>query len=231
MKLLENRLPVTVTAAAAVCGFAILGPAAPLAARALQSQEQSEGQAENQPLDLVNRAKGEAALAEAREHEAAGRWGRAIEAYETALAYLPGDLEAEDGLRRAQARRDQAPMLDDVAQELEVQRGRARTEFAAALLQAAALLEQEDFSGAERAMLTGQIRLRQARTLFREQEYNVLIEQADDLLAQIDVEREKYRLTLQRQREVQADEDRRAAQADHAEARGRMIRENLLRVR
>ena len=231
MKLLQNRLPVTATAAAAVCGFALLGPAAPLKAWALQPQEQSEDQEENQPTDLVNRAKGEAALAEAREHEEAGRWGKAIEAYETALAYLPGDLEAEDGLRRAQARRDQAPMLDDVAQEMEVQRGRARTEFAASLLQATALLEQEDFSGAERAMLTGQIRLRQNRTLFREQEYNVLIQQADDLLARIDVARERFRLRLQREREVQADKDRRAAQGVHAEARGRMIRENLIRVR
>jgi len=231
MKLLENRLPITATAAAAVCGFALLGPTAPLAAWALQPQEQSADQAENQSWDLINRAKGEAALAEAREHEEAGRWGKAIDAYETALAYLPGDLEAEGGLRRAQARRGQAPMLDEVAQEMEVQRGRARTEFAAALLQAAALLDQEDFSGAERAMLTGQIRLRQNRTLFREQEYNVLIQQADDLLAQIDEARERFQLTLQHQREVQALKDRQDAQAVHAEARGRMIRENLIRVR
>ena len=53
--------------------------------------------------DAVAQAKGQAALAEARRHLADNRWRLAIEAYESALTYLPANAEALAGVRTAQA--------------------------------------------------------------------------------------------------------------------------------
>ena len=76
--------------------------------------------------NAVNEARGQAALAEARQHMADNRWRLAIGAYETALTYLPGNAEALAGIRTAQAELNQAPIISPVEQELSVQLGRAQ---------------------------------------------------------------------------------------------------------
>ncbi len=55
--------------------------------------------AQQDPQDLVNRAKGQTALVEARVHMEAHRWRQAIDAFELALAYLPGSTDALKGLQ------------------------------------------------------------------------------------------------------------------------------------
>ncbi|MCZ6612450.1 MAG: hypothetical protein O6941_07425, partial [Planctomycetota bacterium] len=82
---------------------------------------------------LLNQARGEAALAEAQVYMGAHRWQRAIDAFETALRYLPGNEDALSGLRQAQAQLDEASAIGDVDQERQVQLGRAREEFDVAL--------------------------------------------------------------------------------------------------
>ncbi len=181
--------------------------------------------------EVVNRARGEAALVEAREHLEAHRWSQAIEAFETTLTYLPGNEEALAGLRQAQAELDQAPIITDVESEMRVQLGRAREEFRAARERATELLAQGDYNGAEREMLTGQIRLRQARRLFSEREYTQLNDQAEALLAEIDTKREAFRLAEEDRKAREAAAAQREAQEKERDQRRRIIESNLLRVR
>jgi len=181
--------------------------------------------------DAVSQAKGQAALAEARRHLADNRWKLAIPAYETALTYLPGNAEALAGIRTAQAELNQAPIISPVEIELSVQLGRAREEFRAASQRARQLLSQGDFNGAEREMLTGQIRMRQARNLLSQREFNQLNQQAESLLGEIDQQREKNRLKRQRQVELEAGELQREARFHEQQQRAQLINENLRRVR
>ena len=177
-----------------------------------------------------NRARGEAALAEARQHVADHRWRLAIQAYESALTYMPGDMEALDGLRTARAELNQAPTISSVDQELRVQLGRAREEFSAAYQRASRLLDQGDFNGAQREMLTGQIRLRQARGLFNLQEFNDFNQQAERLLVDIERRSENDRLEPERRADREAARQRRDSLADAKQQRNRLIDENLRRV-
>jgi type II secretory pathway component GspD/PulD (secretin)/tetratricopeptide (TPR) repeat protein len=182
-------------------------------------------------VDVVSQAKGEAALQEAREHMQAHRWSQAIEAYNAVLVYLPGNAEALRGIERAQQATNEAPMLQDVAQELSVQRGRAQAEFDTAIGQAQSLLRQQDFAGAQTAALTAQIRLRQSRHLFSEREYAQMSKQATDLLGEIDRQREEWEARRQLEIQAEADAQRREAQLAEQQARQRLIEENLRRVR
>ncbi len=208
--------------AAWVVAFGIVAgiAAQPSAAWAQESQE-----------ELVDRARGEAALAEAREHLEAHRWQQAIEAFETTLTYLPGNEEALAGLRQAQAELDQAPILTDVESEMRVQLGRAREEFRAARQRASELLAQGDYNGAEREMLTGQIRLRQARRLFSEREFAQLNDEAEALLGEIDTKREAFQLAEEARKSREAASAQREEQLKADEQRRRIIEGNLLRVR
>lgn len=181
--------------------------------------------------EAVNQAKGEAALAEARQYMSDNRWRQAIEAYERAMTYLPGNAEALAGIRTAQAELNQAPIISPVEEELSVQLGRAREEFRAAAQRANQLLTQGDYNGAEREMLTGQIRLRESRSLFSQREFNQLNKQAESLLADIDQRREAARLEKQRAEEVEADKLQKEAKAREQQQRERLIEENLRRVR
>ncbi len=181
--------------------------------------------------NAVNEARGQAALAEARQHMADNRWRLAIGAYETALTYLPGNAEALAGIRTAQAELNQAPIISPVEQELSVQLGRAREEFRAATQRANRLLRQGDFNGAEREMLTGQIRMRQARSLLSQREFNQLNQQAESLLTEIDQRREKNRLETRRRDELEAGTLRDEARFREKQQRQRLVDENLRRVR
>ncbi|MHC4415854.1 MAG: type II secretion system protein GspD [Planctomycetota bacterium] len=223
MKLLANRRFASAAWAAVLC-VAVAGLTESSSGRMFYRQiEPAE--------DAINRARGEAALAEAREHMDAHRWQRAIDAYQAALSYLPGDPEALEGLRQAQAALDQAPIIEGVAEDLRVQLGRAREEFGAARRRATELLDQKDFSGAERVMLTGQIRLRQSRNLFSQREFDDLNTQAEELLDRIDRERESARLVQDEITRREAERAQERARTHELQQRRRLIGENLLRVR
>ncbi len=181
--------------------------------------------------NAVDEAKGQAALAEARQHMADNRWKLAIAAYETALTYLSGNAEALAGVRTAQAELNVAPIISPVEEELRVQLGRAREEFRAATQRATQLLSQGDFNGAEREMLTGQIRMRQARRLLSQREFNQLNQQAESLLTEIDQRREKNRLERAKQVELEAGQLRTEARLRELQQRQRLIDENMRRVR
>ena len=178
----------------------------------------------------VSQAKGEAALAEARQHMADNRWRLAIEAYETALSNMPGNGEALSGIRTAQAELNQAPIISPVEEELSVQLGRAREEFRAASRRANQLLAEGDFNGAEREMLTGQIRLRQSRSLFSQREFSELNQRAETTLSMIDQRREVDRLDRENRAEIEANLSREQTLADERSQRTRLIDENLRRV-
>ncbi len=223
MKLFVSRTVVT-RAWAVALGCAVLG----LAERPVGAFQDDSREARN---NAVDRAKGEAALVDAREAMESHRWRQAINAYESALTYLVGNAEAIAGLRNAQAQLDLAPIMSDVEAELRVQLGRAREEFRAAVLRAHQLLSQGDFAGAEREMLTGQIRLRQSRTLFGEREYRQLIQQAENLLTDIDARREEAMLIERDRIETEASKAQQEAKAHEQQQRQRLIEENLLRVR
>ncbi|MHC4219051.1 MAG: hypothetical protein ACYSU7_11415, partial [Planctomycetota bacterium] len=165
------------------------------------------------------------------EHLDAHRWRQAIEAFEAALTYLPGNEEALVGIRRAQSELSEAPIIRPVEEELQVQLGRARAEFNAAMQRAGDLLEQGDYNGAEREALTGQIRLRQSRNLFGTREYNTYNQQAEDLLGQIDQRREAYEQEDQLRKDREAQAAQHEARAREAQQRQQIIAENLRRVR
>ncbi|MCH8151571.1 MAG: hypothetical protein IH830_04255 [Planctomycetes bacterium] len=180
---------------------------------------------------LLNQARGEAALAEGRVYLGAHRWQRAIDAFETALRYLPGNEDALAGLRQAQAQLDEASAIGDVDQERQVQLGRAREEFDVALRRAGELLAQQDFAGAEREVLTAQIRLRRVRNLFSDREHNERNRQAENLLVEIDVRRTDARLAEAHRIRLEADRAQEEAQIRESQQRRSIITQNLLRVR
>ena len=148
---------------------------------------------QNQDEQLAE-ARGEAALADAREHAAAGRWRSAADAYATALRYLPGSAEAQAGLGRAQAMLDEGSTIQSTEEELQLLRDQARVEFDEDMRRARSLLGQGDYIAAERVALTAQLRLSQRRGVLPPTEFETRSRQADDLLDQVAQAREEARL-------------------------------------
>jgi uncharacterized membrane protein YgcG len=181
--------------------------------------------------DQLARARGEAALAEAREHENAGRWRSAADAFGTALTFLPGNREAQEGLGRARRMMNEGSTLGDTAEELERLRQQALAEFDNSVKIANNRLAQGDLNGSEREVLRAQIQLSRRRDILGPQEYESMQRRLDDLLQQISVAREEE--DLRRQAEIQ--EEARAEQMERERAalqeRQRFIDENLRRVR
>ena len=178
-------------------------------------------------------AKGQAALAEAREYMAAGRWRLARDAYATASTYLRGNAEAEDGYRRAQARLDEASGIDQLRQRIEIERQRARVEFSDAIRRASELLIQTDFAGARRVMITAQISVRQAHVngYLGEPEFATLNMRAETLLDQISREEEQERLRRAQVTQAEAEKAKGRRQRDANQRRINLINQNLLRIR
>ncbi len=122
-----------------------------LLTEATMARGQTAPEAGTQPQDaVVAAAKGQATLAEARDHMTSGRWRLARDAYATALTYLPGNAEALEGYDRASARLDTASGIDRIKQLLEIQKQKAREEFRDALRRADELRVQKDFGGVNR---------------------------------------------------------------------------------
>jgi general secretion pathway protein D len=181
--------------------------------------------------DVLDQAQGEAALAEARDHMAAGRWASAEEKYAEALRLMPGNPEALAGIRQAQTYLDRGATIEEVEQEIQVLREQARVEFDNKMQRSSEQLAQNDFDGALQLALTAQIQLRQNRRLFPESEYNQRNEAASEQLARIESAREVARLALEEQQRLEA--LRRQQEAADAEERKieTEINERLRRVR
>ena len=186
---------------------------------------------ETQPEDAVARAHGEAALAEAREHLDAGRWAQAVAAYEQALSYLPGNVEAQSSLEYAQRMLSEASTIGDVEQDLDEQRQRTRVEFNKALQEAEEQLDQGAYETARRIMVTARVRLEQRRGNLVQAEYRALANSADDLIARIDKSEEIAELERDAQIREQARKDQQTRERAEAERRQRLVNENLRRVR
>lgn len=137
------------------------------------------------PAQQDDQARGEAAIAEARDHMANGRWQQAVGAWERALQFLPGNTEAVQGLADANAQLQQGETGQDVADTQETLRGQARAEFAEGMRTAREYLAEENYARAERAVLTARIQLEQRRSILPATEYNRMIGEADSLATEI----------------------------------------------
>jgi hypothetical protein len=185
------------------------------------------------PLPLQNSAqdRGEAALAEARAAEDAGRWSEAADRYSEALNFTPGNAEAQAGQQRMLTMLNSASTSQDVAQMREVQRERAIAEFAEDKKLAEDRLKEGDFAGAEQAMLTGRIRLDQRRDFLSPAEFEERQREADETLNRISEARIKAAAAAQIERQRELEKQQADEQERQAKARQRQIDESLRRVR
>ena len=190
-----------------------------------------ESPPDNPPAANGDQARGEAALTQAKEHYAAGRWRQAAEKYGEALQYLPGNEEALDGWNKSQIMLDQGSTIDPTVADIEIQASKARTEFNENEATASTLLAQGDFNGAEQAILIAQIRLNNARSFLSESEFAGMNKRAQDLLTRIEQAREADR--LRKLLEDQDDAARKQLQdrLSEQDKRADLINQNLKRVR
>jgi type II secretory pathway component GspD/PulD (secretin)/tetratricopeptide (TPR) repeat protein len=175
--------------------------------------------------------RGEAALAAAREAESAGRWREAADRYAEALNFLPDSTEAAEGLRRAQVMLNEATTSEDVGQIRKQLHDQAVVEFDADYDRAEELLRENDFSGAQQAMIAGRVKLEQRRDVLSPGEFDDRLRRAEQMLARIDEARIKDEAAkaLAQQKELterQIEEERR-----QAELRQQQIDDGLRRVR
>jgi tetratricopeptide (TPR) repeat protein len=171
------------------------------------------------------------AMEEARQHEEAGRWRQAADAYSRALTLMPDNREAQEGLQRAMAMLDRAGSIQQVEEERERQRQRAIVEFDDAYQRSTEALNRGDFAAAEQAILTAKIRLERSREVLREAEFTQRLERADRLIADIEEARIVQRLVEEEQRREEARRQQREQEVRARQERERMINENLVRVR
>ena len=132
---------------------------------------------------------------------------------------------------QALAQESDQDQIEAVQQEQEIRRARLLAEYDAAYQTATDKLAQMDFEGAERAILTAQIQVRQNQSLLSSSQFAKLDDKAEALLTDID----RARIAEQVNEERQRDAETKAAQAQAAraasEARSRLINQNLIRVR
>jgi general secretion pathway protein D len=197
---------------------------------------QDEGQDEQEAM--TDRARGEAALAEADAHLEAGRWQAAADAYSAAINFFGDDeanrelrIRAEAGLTDALSRLDQAGRLEEVQQDTDLLRQRALAEFDAAYENSVALLEQDQFQDANNTILTANIRLQTARVYLTESEYTERAQRAEELMSQIEATEEAH-MAAEAERIRQELEDQQQREEEAArEAREEQIHQLLLQVR
>jgi type II secretory pathway component GspD/PulD (secretin)/tetratricopeptide (TPR) repeat protein len=179
----------------------------------------------------LNQARGEAALVEARQAAGEQRWTDAVNAFRSALNYLPGNAEALQGLNHAQSMLDRGSTIQNTAQELELRRNELRVLFDNYVKEAENLLQQGNFTEAERKVLTADVELSRGRGLLQPSEFEQKQKIASDLRVRIGEARdadELIRLQQIEQDRLAEAEQRRIRQAQERE---RLINENLRRVR
>ena len=132
---------------------------------------------------------------------------------------------------QALAQESDQDQIEAVQQEQEIRRARLLAEYDAAYQTATDKLAQMDFEGAERAILTAQIQVRQNQSLLSSSQFAELDNKAEDLLTEIDQGRIRQRLIEEAERQRDILVRTRLAEEDALRERQRLINQNLLRVR
>ncbi len=190
-------------------------------------------------VDLATQhaAKVNAALLAARRLEREGLWRKAAAKYSEVLQLMPGNEQASRGYQQAMAMLDQGSMTKSVSgaasveQRYQEQQTRAKVEFEEGYTRAQQLMSEEDFAGADRAILTAQIKLRQRKQYLAAADLAEMNKRAEAMISVIGDARVNARLLAQ---QAAADEAQasRSAEINRAETeKTKIIRENLIRVR
>jgi type II secretory pathway component GspD/PulD (secretin) len=197
---------------------------------AAAAQDGSSPPSSSAPSDTAM-ARGEAALEEGRAHLAAGRYGLALDAFTTALRYMPDNAEAKQGIQDAQRMLEQGGMARDVQEDISILQQQAEAEFKDAIARAEQLLKQGDYAGAQNLVVTAKIKLENRRQLIGEQAYADRMVSANKLEDQIEQAREQATLEAEKEREKQTQQDKEREEARQKETVENRIRENLRRIR
>jgi type II secretory pathway component GspD/PulD (secretin)/tetratricopeptide (TPR) repeat protein len=212
------------------------------AGQAVQGSPQSEsagssgagaaGESSGNNEDMLNKARGEAALDDARQARADKRWAEAADAYQLALEYLPGNAEALDGLHVAMGMlQDDPSTIQDVEEIRRARMEQAKAEFNARMDRAKDLLNQDRYADARNEAVAARVQLDQARDVLTESEFNTMAAEAQSVINDIDAAEQAALLEAQRIAAEQAREDQEAAQRLEEEKRQQTINEQLRRVR
>lgn len=180
---------------------------------------------------LEDRAKGAAALADARRHMSLAQYGDAEDDYMMALALMPGNAEAQEGGDRARIMQDEGNQIEDVAETLRAQNQRAHVEYEADMQRARESLKQGAYAEAANVALTARIRLNQDRQFLDEGEFRSMADAAEALIDEINEEREQYRIRIEEEARTRVEQVNRQEALDRQRERQRMIDENIRRVR
>ena len=131
---------------------------------------------------------------------------------------------------QALAQEGDQDQIEAVQQEQEIRRARLLAEYDAAYQTATDKLAQMDFGGAERAILTAQIQVRQNQDLLSSSQFADLDKRADDLLTDIDRARIAEDIRVKAAAEVEASTRQRMAELEARRERERLINQNMLRA-
>ncbi len=170
---------------------------------------------------------------------AEGRWRDAANKFAESLKLMPDDEQARDGYQQAMNMLNQGSMLEtgrgvgmaSVEQQLREQRQRAIAEYDNAYQDAMDQVAKEDYAGAERTILTAEIKLRRSRQYLSESEFDQMNSKAEDLRVRIGQLRYNARLMAEEAAKQEAEADRQTSEDRSRQERNRIIAENLKRVR
>ena len=170
---------------------------------------------------------------------AEGRWRDAANKFAETLKLMPDDEQARDGYQQAMNMLNQGSMLEagsgvgmaSVEQQLREQRQRATVEFDSAYQDAMDQVGKEDYAGAERTILTAEIKLRRSRQYLSESEFDQMNSRAEELRIRIGQLRYNARLLADEAAKREAEADRQTSEDRSRQERNRIITENLKRVR
>lgn len=204
------------------------------------SEAQPEGGQPTDPIQESNRAEamtilGEAdrALADSRFLEAQTKYSLLLQNYRQYLS--------EDDLARVEQNRQRATMelggtpsgdvLQDETQQIEQVRSRARSMFQSQIDQANSALETGDFARARNAAAQAQLTASQNRNYLPEDEFAGMLDEADEMLRQIEASEETARQNATEAAAIGLERDAQTRDMEERAQRDRMIDEALGRVR
>jgi general secretion pathway protein D len=178
----------------------------------------------------LEQERGLAALAEARQAMANGRYEQAINAYTTALDFMPGDQEAVIGIASARRMLNRGDLLPETVDDINVMRQRALAEHASYLTGANEAIARNDFFAARTFVTRARVNLEQSRQFVPTNEAAM----TRDILSmseRIDAAERAYRDSIDAEALTTADIEKGAAARRQVEERRQIIDENILRVR
>ena len=173
----------------------------------------------------------EAKRNEARAAQASGQYERAIAAWSAVLKDVPTDTEASRGLSRAMAMVDLGDPAVQARRDRQIQRSRAEAEYLDAIKRGQDSLARNEFRQAEIAVVKAKVDLQRSRQAIPIDTYEEWMATLDALLAQINATRDTAIRAQADQERLEAEAAKMRTQAQEQEARQRLIRESLVRVR